>query len=385
MPPESALARDAHTGIWGIPVPRRGDPDRAPDNLGHSPADSTAPDRPLVLPARLFAPDGQLDRSRPCILVANGYGVSDAAPENGRSARSTLLSELVSAGYTGLLVALRQASSDPQALQVGRNDYYRNYGEDGVAILNEMVRRLGCGMTGNRPETARIGMVGASLVGGSQWAVVKQPDWPAALRAIAPDSAGMNHLSWSTLWYPGGILPGPLRASRPGREFGHIFPHHRELDGFWLDRQLTSGELQSAATRGLALLMTGGWDEYNTPGNLSAYLAFMGLDGKARRRLVIAPTGHTMPPELYRPLARAWMDRWLKDSVGPEQPEVLIWVRGAERWRAESAWPPADARRVSVALSGNGLVASGARVTPLADLRPDQGSLPSGHAEPIRS
>lgn len=344
----SALAQDPRTHVWGIPVPRLGDFDYAADNLNYT---GQVPDGPLTLPARVFTPDGKLDRARPCILVANGYGVDERAPEN-RSPEGSILDTVVPRGYTGLLVALRQSSSDPQARQIGTNGYYTHYGEDGVAIINDMVRRYGCGMEGDDPKTAKVGMVGASLVGGSQWSVVSQPNFPAALRAIAPDAAGITQTSYSTLWFPGGMLPGPLRITRPGHELGDVYPAHRDFDAYWRDRQISTGQLHAAASRRLGLLMTGGWDEYNTPGNLDAYVSFTALSGPTNKRLVISPTGHTTPTWLYRPLVIEWMDRYLK-GVEPAipMPPVLLYIRGAERWRAETSWPIADVTSVALHLS----------------------------------
>ncbi|HTP38455.1 MAG TPA: CocE/NonD family hydrolase [Steroidobacteraceae bacterium] len=369
------LNYDSVTKVWGIPVPRLGDPDYAPTNLNYTGVVRTDP---LTLPARVYVPDGKLDRTLPCILVTDGYGVGGAPPAGapgggpggapagapggppggapgaapGGEEGGGPLHALVAQGYTGVNVALRQASSEPQSSQVGLNGYYTHYGEDGVAIINEMVRRYGCGMTGNNPDTARIGMVGASLVGGSQWAVVGRSEFPPALKAIAPDSPGINHLTYSTLWYPGGMLPGPQRITRPGQELASNYPGHRDFDAFWQDIQISSGQLRAAASRKLAVLFTGGWYEYNSPGNLAAYEAFNALAGVTNKRLVVSPTGHTMPEWLYRPLVIQWMAKYLKGEVDQiAQPPVLIYVRNADRWRAEQAWPIADTHHVTLQLS----------------------------------
>jgi uncharacterized protein len=344
----SLLSLDPVTGVWGIPVPRLGDPDYGPDNINYT---GKIPDAPLTLPARIFVPNGKLDRSRPCILMTNGYGVDDRAPENSPK-DGRLIEQMAAQDYTAIVVALRQSSSDPQSRQIGINGYYSHYGEDGVAIINDIVRRYGCAMEKDDPKTGKVGMVGASLLGGSQWAVVAQPDYPPALRAIAPDSAGITHSSYATLWYPGGMLPGPLRITRPGRELGSIYPSHRDYDAFWAERQISSGQLRAVASRRLALLMTGGWDEYNTPGNIDSYSAFRALSGPTNKRMIISPTGHTMPAALYRPLVIDWMDRWLKGTVRQdEQPAVSLYVRGAEQWRAEQAWPIPDTKIFTLGLS----------------------------------
>lgn len=345
---QSLLLHDPVTGVWGIPVPRLGDPDYAPDNVNYT---GKVPDSALTLPARVFLPNGLIDRTRPCILMTNGYGVDDRAPENSPK-DGRLIEQMAAQDYTAIVVALRQSSSDPQSRQIGVNGYYSHYGEDGVAVINDIVRRFGCGMEKDDPKSAKVGMVGASLLGGSQWAVVAQPDYPAALKAIAPDSAGITHNSYASLWFPGGMLPGPLRITRPGRELGSIYPKHRDYDAYWAERQISSGQLRAAASRRLALLMTGGWDEYNTPGNIDSYEAFEALSGPTNKRMIISPTGHTMPAALYRPLVIDWMDRWVKGTDRKdEQPAVFLFVRGAEQWRAEKAWPIPDTQTFTLGLS----------------------------------
>ena len=98
--------------------------------------------------------------------------------------------------------------------------------------------------------------------------------------------------------------------------------------------------------------MTGGWDEYNTPGNIDSYEAFEALSGPTNKRMIISPTGHTMPAALYRPLVIDWMDRWVKGTDRQdEQPAVLLFVRGAEQWRAEKAWPIPDTQNFRLGLS----------------------------------
>lgn len=353
----AGLNYDSVTKIWGIPVPRLGDPDYSLNNLNYT---GVMRDAPLTLPARVFVPDGKIDRTLPCMLVTNGYGVGTPGSGTG-GGEGGMLSGFVAQGYTAVEVAMREASSEPQNRQVGISGYYRYFAEDGVAIVNEMVRRFGCGMTNNDPTTARVGMMGASLVGGSQWSIVSRNLYPAALRAIAPDSPGVNHLTYSTLWYPGGMLPGPQRITRPGQELGNNFPAHRDYDEFWADLTVSTGQLRSAASRRLALLLTGGWYEYNTPGNLAAYEDFNALSGDTNKRLVMSPSGHTLPTWLYRPLVMDWMARYVKgDTNRAEQPRVLLYVRGADSWRAEKEWPIADTKYVMLNLSAkkSGTIAS---------------------------
>ena len=322
-------------------MPRLGDPDFAP---GHPRYSGVVPDGPLILPAIVKAPGGRLDRALPCVLITNGYGIGE-----GNSVRDRLLTPIVEQGYLGIEVALREASRDPAHLQVGRNDYLRFYAEDSVAIVNWIVHAFGCGMVDGKPNTAKIGMLGTSLLGVSQLLLIAHPDLPAAVRAIVPAVADM---SYGGLWFPGGMLPGPGRVARSGGEFPRIFPRHRDFDEFWQARHITRQALLGPASRGVALLMIGGWDDYLTPGGIEIFEDYQSLTGTARKKLVVSSAGHNTPIELYLPLALQWLDRWLKGvSNGAADAQVAIWVRGAERWRVESEWPIPDAARSRLYLS----------------------------------
>lgn len=327
------LRQDPRTGLWGIPVPRLGDPDFAPGNPQHT---GEVPDGPLTLPAIVMAPDGRLDPSLPCILVTNGYGIAA-----GNSRRQELLVPLVERGYLGIEVSLREASRDPLSLQIGVNDYLRHYGADGVAIVNWIVNTYGCGMTDGQPGTARVGMLGASLLGVSQLQLLIHPELPAALRAVVPAVADM---AYDGFWFPGGMLPGPGRVARSGGEFRRMFPLHRDFDAFWAERQVTRQKLMAPASRGVALLMVGGWDDYITPGAIEAYEEYLSVSGRERKKLVISDAGHSTPMELYQPLAIQWMDHWLKGKQnGATATRAAFFVRGPDRWRTESEWPIPDA------------------------------------------
>ena len=59
----------------------------------------------------------------------------------------------------------------------------------------------------------------------------------------------------------------------------------------------------------------------------------------------------------FQTLYVRWFDTWLKGKrVGLEQvPRAQIFVTGANRWRNFNAWPPADAREMTLYLSGAGV------------------------------
>lgn len=337
------LTFDDVTRIWGVPVPRRGDPDYAPENPRYI---GVVRDAPLTLPAIVIAPEGKLDPALPCVLITNGYGI---AP--GNSVVDRMLAPVVRRGYVGMEVALREASRDPLSQRIGRNDYLRFYSEDGVSIVNWMVNNFGCGATGDDPRTARVGMIGASLLGISQLQLLIDPDMPEALRAVVPAVADA---SYGILWYPGGMLPGPGRVARTNGEFARLFPVHRDFDSFWEARQVTRDKLIAPASRGVAMLMFGGWDDYITPGGIEVFEAYRSVTGGERKKLVVASAGHSIPIDLYLDQAMQWLDFWLKGvDNGADRDRVLIHVRGPERWRTESSWPLPDSRRVRLFLRGD--------------------------------
>ena len=354
------LHQDPRTGFWGIPVPRRGDPDFAPANPQHT---GETPDAPLTLPAVVLAPDGELDPALPCILVTNGYGI---AGNNTR--RQELLVPLVERGYLGIEVALREASRDPLSQQIGVNDYLRHYGADGVAIVHWIVKTYGCGMSNGDPGTARVGMLGTSLLGVSQLQLLIHPELPSALRAVVPAVADM---AYHGFWFPGGMLPGPGRVARSGGEFRRMFPMHRDFDEFWNERQVTRQKLMAPASRGVAMLMVGGWDDYITPGGIEAYEEYRAVSGVERKKLVVSDAGHGTPMALYQPLAIQWMDFWLKGKQnGATDQRVAIFVRGPDRWRTEREWPIPDAVPLHLFLGGDRSPSLASPQAGVLDLRP---------------
>jgi putative CocE/NonD family hydrolase len=89
-------------------------------------------------------------------------------------------------------------------------------------------------------------------------------------------------------------------------------------------------------------------------------------------RLIIGPWSHgqtsTPPGPLeisdadvdYAHLTLAWIDRWTKDRPpsASDDHRVVLYVTGANRWRAASSWPPDDATAARLFLHGDGTLSA---------------------------
>src|SRR5205823_4031229 len=98
-------------------------------------------------------------------------------------------------------------------------------------------------------------------------------------------------------------------------------------------------------------------------------------------RLIIGPWSHgqtSAPPGPlnitdadvdYAQLTLAWIDRWINDrppTASNEYP-VVMYVTGANRWRAATSWPPEEAAGARLFLRGDGALS----VQPPGDETPD--------------
>ena len=203
----------------------------------------------------------------------------------------------------------------------------------------------------------RVGMVGWSLVGISQWLTAKAA--PPSLQAIVPQVACGD--CYGLLWYPAGMLPGPGREARrqlPDAKAEYAAAiQHRDLDGWWRERLTLAPDVAAIAGRGVAAFIAGGLDDYITPANLRAYEQFT----SGRKRLLFAPHAHNWGIDVLRELQVQWLDHWLKDAdngvelknagngVG-QAPKVILFIKGVDRWRTEADWPIPDARMTTLFL-----------------------------------
>ena len=288
-----------------------------------------------VLEGRLIAPALTAgEPPTPCVLMADGYGRSS---RTGQGMEGPLL-DIATRGYAVLHLSLRGSG-----LSEGSNDLYGHYGEDGYDAVEWMARQPWC--------NGRVGMVGASLLGIAQWLTAREG--PPSLRAIVPEVA-CGDCYWQ-LWYPGGMLPGPGRQARqllPGAASEYAAAlEHRDDDSWWRARSVLAGDAAAIAARGVAAFIAGGLEDYITPANIRTYEQFSAPG--AHKRLFLGPYAHGWHTAFIQELQVQWLDHWLKGVANGADtaPRVIIYVEGANRWRAEDDWPLADAHPTALHLS----------------------------------
>jgi uncharacterized protein len=148
------------------------------------------------------------------------------------------------------------------------------------------------------------------------------------------------------------MLPGPGREARKGfpgaaNEFASAVAH-RDFDSWWRARTTLADDHAAIAQRCIAAFIAGGFDDYISPANIRAYEEFT----STRKRLFIGPYAHGWHTAFIQELQIQWLDHWLKgiDNGAEREPRVIIYVKGANRWRYEDDWPIADARPVKLFL-----------------------------------
>ncbi|MBN9319768.1 MAG: hypothetical protein BGN86_05725 [Caulobacterales bacterium 68-7] len=286
-----------------------------------------------TLDARLFLPTLAPGAApTPCILTADGYGRS-----SGTGAEvDPVLMDVASRGYAVMHMSLRGSGKSG-----GKATLYNEFGHDSYDAIEWMAKQPWC--------NGKVGMVGQSLLGITQWLTAKEA--PPALKAIVPQVACGD--CYGLLWYPGGMNPGPGRLARrlsPGAEQEYETAiQHRDLDDWWKARTTQAEDVKAIAARGVAVFMSGGLDDYITPGNIRAYEQF----DSPRKRLLLAPHAHGWNIAYLQELQIQWLDHWLKgaDNGVEKAPKVILYVKGADRWRYEADWPIADAKPVTLQLA----------------------------------
>jgi putative CocE/NonD family hydrolase len=244
----------------------------------------------------------------------------------------------------------------------------------------------------------RLAMWGGSSFGYTQWVVGDQapPAGPSAL------CIQLCSTSQHAMFHPGGAfsLQTALYWARTDRGGEDVFPTQTELEpgleawpvldaddrsggaaaGYdeWAGRRepdaywrALDGTDRPERLQAPALLMAGWYDPY-LPSQLDDFLrihASASAHVATNSRLIIGPWTHgrevTLPggyhPGDYRLATMAhslpFYDRLLRPAGVPVPeagPKVWLYVMGANRWRAEEAWPLARARRTPLYLRAEG-------------------------------
>jgi uncharacterized protein len=245
----------------------------------------------------------------------------------------------------------------------------------------------------------RLGTIGASYAGWTQWAIMVDP--PPELRAsvvvVAPHDFAeavygtgaftlLDFLGWSDLvahQEDVGQLRGVLRAATGARRRAPAYAalplgeaaepvldgrapwyrewvaHHDRDDPFWAPRRLP-GALAAASA---PVLLVGGWQDLFIDQTLEQYTALH--DRGAPVALTVGPWTHLdVAGRAAGTIARealAWFDEHLAGVPAPptaRSAPVRVHVTGAREWRDLPAWPPPTAPHVLHLRPGGGLGAT---------------------------
>jgi len=171
--------------------------------------------------------------------------------------------------------------------------------------------------------------------------------------AIGSQDHDLQHLPLVT--YP------PLRWA-PGWQYFYDWLAHNQDGPYWRQQNVAHNHARFQ----VPVAHLGGWYDIFLKGTIDNFQGLQNNAGTAlarnNQRLVIGPwvhgptnVGKVEVGELKFPgadeinlnhIRLKWFDYWLKDiDAGvAREPPILIYVMGANRWRAESEWPPARAR-----------------------------------------
>ena len=324
-------------------------------------------------------------------------------------------------------VILKRTPYDRTAMRIGDPTDPIVLAEAGYAVLSQDVRgRFGSGGTfvpfvhessdgadaiawagAQAWSTGRVGMLGASYVGATQWLAAQAR--PPALGAIVPfvtssdyhegwvNQGGAFQLGFSLYWVlwslaysdlvarsPGGANPAEEAATVAGIDtlrqlyrrrpvsnqplLERWAPYYRD----WLKRPLRDASWKAISPQdhhdrtAVPALNIGGWYDVFIDGTLRNFMGMRarGATEQSRtgQRLLIGPWSHVVhdgqfPERRYgmrgvfdaldpTALHRRWFDRWLKglDNGVDRQSPVRIFVMGLNQWRDESDWPLPDTR-----------------------------------------
>ncbi|PSL40778.1 putative CocE/NonD family hydrolase [Planomicrobium soli] len=272
----------------------------------------------IILKGRLLLPKG-VKEPLPTIVQLNGYG-----HESDRGKSETKLMDLAERGYAVVHVSLRGTGTSE-----GKAGLYNFYSSDGYDVI-EWAAEQGW-------SNGKVGTIGLSLLGISQWLAAKE--LPPSLKAISPAAACAD--CYEMLWHPGGMEAGPGRIAR-SVEY-KAAKEHRNFDGWWQERVVSTEDLNRIAKHGVAAFITGGWNDYISPDNIEAFEQYSKTS--IHSKLIVSSDAHTylsgVMPYGFEDYQAQWFDHYLKDKnngVNQHDP-VLIYVQGANQWRYEKKWP----------------------------------------------
>src|SRR5699024_12355806 len=96
--------------------------------------------------------------------------------------------------------------------------------------------------------------------------------------------------------YAGGMLLGSGRVDRGEREYTTAI-EHRDFDDWWRVRAPLTAELQNIAVNDTPALISGGWNDYISSGNVQAYKELSDADGESK--LIMGAGAHGAVDDLH--------------------------------------------------------------------------------------
>lgn len=316
-----------------------------------------------VIAATLNLPDG--DGPFPVLASFYPYRKDDFIGASTAYARSYF----ADAGYASLLVDIRgYGSSGGRAYQAWDPREF----DDGAEVVEWAARQPWC--------NGRVGVWGSSYGGAQSLGIAARR--PPSLKAIAsiygaadiyhdfvyPGGCpnGLGAAAWSAFVVALELAPPSLQDAdgrwldawrdRLGRVgdgeiSAQIWPAHRDHDDYWQGRIIPVEDIAVPS------YFLSGWRDLLCQGMLDAYARC-----RAPKRLLAGPWSHAAPdgvteaPYDWLGELRHWWDRWLGDAPADDRPDVVYRVQGADRWCADTAWPPAQGMTLTrFAASGGGL------------------------------
>jgi putative CocE/NonD family hydrolase len=340
------------------------------------------------LAANVFLPAGE--RRYPVILERTPYNKGADTTPNYQA--------FVNRGYAVVVEDVRGRYESE-----GTFDPLRQESADGEDTLNWIARQPW--------SDGKVGMTGGSYRGIVQWkaALLNNPHLKAIFPVVSGDddyrdrfySTGGamkigQRLEWMsenlnvrgyhpdftkyTLHLP--LVTADVAATGQVSRMYRDVVAHPAFDGFW--RGLSVRE-QLAKIK-VPVFAVGGWYDNFAQSDLEAFAALHQTSGL--NRVLIGPWPHNMSiplpegnfgPDAFVPVRKyqlEWFDQWLmgKDTELVSQPPVKIFVMGANQWREEREWPPAEARPRSFFLESGGAANSVSGNGALADRAPARGA-----------
>ena len=309
------------------------------------------PDGVALLADRYSTPG---DERAPIVLVRTPYGRGAIV---GVVARA-----LAGRGFQVVVQSVRGTFGSEGVFEPLRHER-----EDGLATLAWLAEQSWFG--------GSVGMMGASYLGFTQWAVAAEA--PSFLKALAMQVTASNfrdplydgesfglktalsgvyliHHQEGTFWQVAranarserALAPGyaalPLAMAdetatgKPAKVFQDWLASNAPGAAYWEE----IGYSQRIPDVAAPVSMTGGWYDIFLPYQLRDYAA-MRRAGKAPR-LTIGPWRHTSYGLLLASVRESllWFEAHLRGAEPPDGPPVRLYVMGANQWRTLPEWPP---------------------------------------------